>query len=138
MRVGGREANYHKLVCEVRYDGGLTYLDRCGTTANRIMATDPAWVLRGENVSPQGAPLVNATSGTQLNFGVYKYDFALDQPEGRETALNEGDINTFISQVGTVSSILHEELSLTRFLRKGFPIRSACGFVSVLDPIISR
>jgi hypothetical protein len=122
MQLGGRSANYHKLVFEVRYDQGFTYLDRCGATANRILATDPAWVIRGNNVNPQGAPLIHAVTGTQLTFNMYKYDFSLDQPLGREAALTNADITAFVSQVTSISSILHEELSLTRFQRKGFRV----------------
>lgn len=122
LKIRGALGKYHKLVFEVRYDQGFVYLDRCGAIANRIMRMDPAWVIRGENVNPQGAPLVHAVTGTQLNFNVYKYDFGVDQPIGGEDALKDDDITAFISNVGAVAPIIHEELSLRTFRRKGFRI----------------
>ena len=130
LKIRDQRAKYHKLVFEVRYDRGFLYLDRCGATANRIMATDPAWVIRGENVSPQGAPLVHAVTGTQLNFGVYKYDFSVDQPVGQEAALTQADVTAFITQVASIGPILHEELTLTTLRRKGFRVFYVFPFTS--------
>jgi len=130
LKLRGQTPKYHKFVFEVRYDQGFIYLDRCGATANRIMRTDPTWVIRGENVSPQGAPLVHAVTGTQLNFNVYKYDLSIDQPIGGEEALKPEDFTAFTSQVASVAPILHEELSLRTFRRKGFRVWYICPFES--------
>ncbi len=122
MKLARKEALYHKLVFEVRYEYGLVYLDRCGTTANRIMQTFPEWIIKEEAVSPQGAPLINVSSGAHFSFGTSKYDFSLDQPINRETALTPQDIDLFTSQVDAVAQIVHEELELKTFLREGFRI----------------
>ena len=66
MRIIGKEAIYHKLVFEARYEHGLVYLDRCGTTADRITSTYPDWILKEEGVSPQGAPLIHLETGTHF------------------------------------------------------------------------
>ena len=122
MRILGRDAVYHKAVFEVRYEHGMVYLDRCGTTANRIMATYPEWLVRDDVVSPQGAPLINVVTGAQFSFGTQKYDFSLNQPVGKGAALTKADLATFSSQVDGVARIVHEELGLHRFLRLGFRI----------------
>lgn len=122
MKILGTTSTYHKFVFEVRYQHGLVYLDRCGTTMNRILKHDTNWVQKGDNVSPQGAPLINVLSGTQLTFGTQKYDFSMDQPVGKEAALTRHDIDSFVADVSAVSPLVHEELTLTQFLRKGFRI----------------
>lgn len=122
MRILGKDAAYHKAVFEVRYEHGMVYLDRCGTTANRIMATYPEWVIRDDAVNPQSAPLTNALTGALFNFGTQKYDFSLSQPVGKDVALTRRDLATFSSQVEGVARIVHEELGLHHFLRLGFRI----------------
>lgn len=120
MKIAGKEGLYNKLVFEVRYQHGMVYLDRCGTTANRIMMTYPDWVTREGSVNPQNAPLIHTSTGIQFNFGPLKYDFSLDQPVNQ--ALQRKDIDAFIEQVESVSRIVHEELELNSFIREGFRI----------------
>lgn len=123
MNLSGIKGLCHKVVFEVRYDHGLTYLDRCGTTANRIMDTFPEWVLADEGaVNPQNAPLVSLSSGSQFNFGALKYDFSLEQPTNSETGLTQGEVDVFVSQVDSVGRIVQEELDLKKFLREGFRV----------------
>jgi len=69
MKIAGKSAIYHKLVFEVRYEEGWVYLDRCGTTVNRILSTYPDWVVKQDGISPLNALLVNLDSGTHFNFG---------------------------------------------------------------------
>src|SRR2546428_5334668 len=122
MKVAGKRAIYHKLVFEVRYEHGMVYLDRCGTTANRIMATYPDWMIKEEAINPQSAPLINLATGTHFNFGTQKYDFSLDQPINKDAELTSDDISQFISQVESVSQIVHEEFELKNFVRKGIRV----------------
>lgn len=133
MEIAGKTSLYHKLVFEVRYEYGLVYLDRCGTTANRIMATHPDWIIQEEAVNPQNAPLINVRTGTQFNFGTLKYDFSLGQPINKDAALTKDDINQFVSQVEAVSQIVHEELGLKKFVRKGFRVWFLFGTESQAD-----
>jgi len=120
MRVAGKEGLYHKLVFEVRYQHGMVYLDRCGTTANRIMRTYPEWVLQDGSANPQNAPLIHTSTGIQFNFGALKYDFSMDQPTNQ--AVLQSDIDTFVDQVAALSAIVHEELELSSFIREGFRV----------------
>lgn len=123
MNLRGIKGLCHKLVFEVRYEHGLIYLDRCGSTANRVMDTFPEWVLADEGgVNPQNAPLVNLSNGSQFNFGSLKYDFSLEQPINDEAGLTKDDIDLFVSQVDLVGRIVTEELDLKKFLREGFRV----------------
>lgn len=130
MNLRGIKALCHKVVFEVRYDHGLTYLDRCGTTANRIIAAFPEWVLADEGANPQNAPLVSLSSGAQFNFGPLKYDFSLEQPTNSETGLTKGDLDVFASQGDLVGRIVQEELELKIFSREGFRVWYVFGATS--------
>lgn len=113
----------HKVVYEVRYKYGFTYLDRCGSTVNEIMnSTDEEWEFYGSDPNPQNAPLISLRNGTRFNFSALKYDFALEQTEGADKDIEKQDIVGFIEQVDLVSSIVNEKLSLKDFSRVGFRI----------------
>jgi hypothetical protein len=119
MKIRDKDALCNKLVYEVRYQHGMTYLDRCGTIANRIMMTYPEWVLQ-DSPNPQNAPMIHPLTGMQFNFNPLKYDSSLDQSVDK--ALGRDDIETFIDQVEGLSTVVHEELELKTFIREGFRI----------------
>ena len=118
MLLGPDKATLHKLVCQARYRRGFTYLDRCGRTVNRIMAERPTWILKGNNPSPQNAPLVNVETGTQFNFGSLNYDLSLECP--KEAGLTEEDVDTFADEADFLAAIVQDELGLSEFARIGF------------------
>jgi hypothetical protein len=122
MNILGRPALYHKLVYEVRYDQGFVYLDRCGTTANRIVQNYPEWIPNTQNINPQQAPFVHALTGIQFNFGPLKYDFSLDQRINSDAPISKEDVNDFVREAEAVSQIVNEELELSKFTREGFRV----------------
>ncbi len=123
MIIDNRHSICHKVVYEVRYKYGFTYLDRCGSTVNEIMnSTDEEWEFYGREPDPQSAPLISLRNGTRFNFSALKYDFALEQKEGADKDIEKQDIDGFIEQVDLVSSIVNERLSLRDFSRVGFRI----------------
>ncbi len=122
VRIAQTDAIIHKVVFEVRYARGFVYLDRCGSITDRIMTTYPQWVVKGEGVNPQNAPLVNVESGTHFSFGPLKYDFSLDQPISKDVALTKMDLDRFVEEVASISRVVHEELELKYFIREGFRI----------------
>ena len=122
MRIKGKDSVCHKLAYEVRFAQGLIYLDRCGTTCNRITANYPDWVIQENAINPQNAPLINVTTGTHFNFGTEKFSFTLDQPIKEEVALTQQDIKSFVNDTESLSIIVQEELELRRFTREGFRI----------------
>jgi hypothetical protein len=117
--IAGKTALCHKLVFEARYEQGYVYLDRCGTTVNRLTALNSGWV--AQQINPQNAPLVHVPTGTIFNFGPVKYDFSLTQAVGA-SALRADDVDQFISLLDAVSQVVHEELTLRTFSRKGFRV----------------
>jgi hypothetical protein len=122
MKILGQHGVYHKVVYEVRYDQGFIYLDRCGTTSNRIVQNFPDWIVSAQNVNPQQAPFVHAITGNKFNFGPLKYDFSLDQRINADAAIGKDDIDDFVRDIESVTAIVHEELELKQFTREGFRI----------------
>ena len=123
MIIKNRRSICHKVVFEVRYKYGFTYLDRCGSTVTEIMrSTDGEWELSGYEPNPQNAPLISLRNGTRFNFSVLKYDFVLEQTQDADKDIEENDLQEFIQQVDLVSSIVNERLSLKDFTRVGFKI----------------
>lgn len=121
MLINGRHSICHKLVYEVRYKYGYAYLDRCGSIINEIMNNYPAWTQ--ETVpDPQNATLICLENGMKLNFSTTKYDFSLEQPFGGEEDLTSNDIEKFIDQADSISSLINERLDLKIFTRIGFRI----------------
>ncbi|OHB68178.1 MAG: hypothetical protein A2W17_01675 [Planctomycetes bacterium RBG_16_41_13] len=96
-------------------------MDRCGSIINEIMNNYPAWTQ--ETVpDPQNAPLICLENGMKLNFSTTKYDFSLEQPFGDEADLTQSDIEKFIDQADSISSLINERLDLKIFTRIGFRI----------------
>jgi hypothetical protein len=125
VKILGSSPVYHQLVFEVRFDQGMVYLDRCGATVNRIIATDKNWVVKnqgGAGINPQAAPLVNLANGTEFSFNTEHYTFSLTQPVAKEAALTKEDIASFTAEVDAISRIVHVELDLREFRREGFRI----------------
>ena len=120
MIIDNRRSICHKVVYAVSYKDGLTYLDRCGSTANEIMKSSDEWELYGHDPNPQNAPLISLRNGTRFNFSSLKYDFSLEQTADADKDIEEPDLKEFIQQVDLVSSIVNERLSLNNFERVGF------------------
>jgi hypothetical protein len=122
MIIDKRHSICHKVVYEVRYKYGFTYLDRCGSTVNEIMNRSDEWELAGVSPDPQNAPLISLRNGARFNFNTLKYDFALEQTQDADKDIEKQDLHEFIQQVDLVSSIVNERLSLNDFERVGFRI----------------
>ena len=119
LRLSKKEAILHKVVFELRYQFGLTYLDRCGRTANKIMRECPEWALLSEHPDPQSAPLVNLETSGVFNFNARKLDLSLERNLKVEP-LDDQDIKKFADQVGALTSIVIDQLALEEFTRIGF------------------
>jgi hypothetical protein len=118
MIVSGKEAVLQKLVFEVRYRFGFTYLDSCGKTVNYIMREYPEWILRTDQPNPQNAPLVSLRNTCTFNFTALKYSFDLEKTLGGK-ALSPQDVDEFTEQAESVSAVVNEQLSLNEFTRIG-------------------
>jgi hypothetical protein len=100
-----------KLVYELRYREGYTYLDRCGRTINRIMRSAPEWVLQGDQVNPQGASLINLRTASVFNFSSLSLSLGLEMAPGNDS-LSESDVNTFIDAAKYLSGEVLDQLGV--------------------------
>lgn len=133
MRIQNKDSIIHKLVYEVRYKFGYTYLDRCGRTLNRIMREKPAWMPYIDEPNPQKAPLININNRSAFNFSALKYDLALEQKIGNKASLTKNNIREFQEDADYLSKIINEELGLQEFTRIGFRIWYLIGTDSNMD-----
>jgi len=118
MYIRGKPSILHRVAFELRYRYGFTYLDRCGKTINAIMKISPEWMPKSDQVSPQNAPMVSTVNQCVFNFSYQKLDLAIDQPANNE--ISQAEIDRFCEQVGSVSSVVVEQLGLKEFPRIGF------------------
>jgi len=122
MKIQNKDPIIHKLVYEVRYKFGFTYLDRCGRTINRIMREKPEWMPYVAEPNPQKAPLINTKNRSIFNFSALKYDLALEQEIGNEVTLTKNNIKEFQEDADYLSKVINDELGLQEFIRIGFRI----------------
>jgi len=119
QRIKGKEPILQKIVFELKYRYGFTYLDKCGRTVNTIMREHPEWDLATDQPNPQNAPLVSLRNTCLFNFNIRKYDLSLERPVG-ENPLSDDEVEVFFEQVDQMSAIVIEQLGLNEFTRIGF------------------
>src|SRR5438067_3664256 len=95
--VHGRTPVLQKLVYELRYRQGYTYLDKCGRIINLIQRENPEWIVQGDQVSPQNAPLVSLRTAAIFNFSAVSLSLSLEKPLSQD-ALSQEDVDDFIAQ----------------------------------------
>ena len=120
MRINNKSAIIHKLIFEVRYRWGYTYLDKCGRTVNRIMRERPEWIPFGSDPNPQNAPLISTKNGSRFNFSALKYDISLEQSANQQQTLSRDNIDDVSTQIDYLANIVNDELNLNEFDRMGF------------------
>jgi hypothetical protein len=118
LLIKKKPAIVHKIVFELRYRFGFTYLDRCGRTVNTIMREYPDWTLGSSSPNPQNAPLVNISDSCRFTFNAYKLDLALEKAFGK-ASLEEEHLVRFAQHVEELTAITRDQLSLEEFSRIG-------------------
>ncbi len=118
MNIKGKSSILQKIVFELRYRYGFTYLDKCGRTINAIMREHPEWMISGDP-NPQTTGLVSLQTGCLFNFSAPKCDFALEKPLGGDP-ISDQDFSGFVEQVALISGIVFDQLGLKEFTRIGF------------------
>jgi hypothetical protein len=117
ISIQGKLSLLYKLVFELRYRYGYTDLDRCGKTINAIMRESPEWVLKSEQVNPQGTALISIANQCSFNFSSLKLDFSIEQPATAE--LTRPEVEQFSSQVDLRTALVIDQLGLREFTRIG-------------------
>lgn len=107
----------HKLIYELRYNYGYTYLDRCGATINDILRSHPGWV-QGE-VNPQGGTLEDQETRIRFHFSCLKLDLAHEQsPSVPEVT----KVEEFAKLADEITKIVTDRLGIEEFNRMGFRV----------------
>lgn len=110
-----------KIAFELRYDFGLTYLDRCGRTANHIMKEYPEWHL-GDDPNPQNAPLVSLRDATRFSFNSKQMNVSLERRVDDEDKIGSDNVEDFAERAEQLADIVIDDLGLSEFPRIGFRI----------------
>ncbi|HUT24489.1 MAG TPA: hypothetical protein VM492_09125 [Sumerlaeia bacterium] len=128
MMISNKPVIVHKLVFELRYSYGFSYLDKCGWVVNSIMRDRPEWILANTSPNPQNAPLINTNNNCRFNFSSLKLDLTVEQGLG-EASLTEDDVSDFLTQVEEITPVVVDGLDLREFTRIGFRVwyMFACG-----------
>jgi hypothetical protein len=116
--IKGKEAILDKIVFELRYQRGFTYLDRCGRMLNALIDDHPEWTVDPNHPNPQSASLISLANSCVLSMGTRKMDLALEIPIGGES-LAEDSIVVFADQVDHAASVVMDQLGLDKFDRIG-------------------
>lgn len=106
-----------KIVFELRYRQGYTYLDRCGRTINLIQEYFPDWVAAVSQPTPQVASMANVETGSKFNFNSLKLDLSLDRPS--EGVLDAPQTDAFADDAEHLTDIVIDQLTLVDFSRIG-------------------
>jgi hypothetical protein len=106
----GRLAQVQKIVYELRYREGYTYLDRCGRIITLAQRESPEWVLDGQ-VSPQQAALISLENTSAFKFGPSNLSLSLEKPLGEEP-MSAGEVERFFAQADFLTSLVLLELGI--------------------------
>lgn len=119
FHLRGREALLRKVVFELRYRRGFTYLDKCGRLINQLMELRPEWQPRPQDPNPQAALLVNLDNACTMSVDTRKLVLCMERPVG-ELALSDEDAQGFVREVDEMTTLVIEFLALQEFERIGF------------------
>lgn len=116
--INGKEPLLDKIVFELRYRNGFTYLDRCGRLIHTIIDSSPEWTVDPSNPNPQGATIVSLENSCAVHIGTTRMDLAIESPSNGDPVTEE-DIEGFVEQVDQISLIVKDVLGLKDFERIG-------------------
>lgn len=116
--LNGKEPILQKIVFELRYRRGFSYLDKCGRTINAIIDDFPEWTTDPGNPNPQAASLISLANSCVLSIGTKKLDLSLEIPVGGESLAQDG-VEKFADQADHSTAIVVDQLGLDQFDRIG-------------------
>ncbi len=117
-QIHNREPLLRRMVCEVRYQDGQLYLDRCGRILKQLIAHAPEWIL-STAPTPQGTSAFNLAAGTQLGLSMTSTSLSLDKTASDEIISPE-EIAIFHDQIDSVMGPVLDELEVSVFARVGY------------------
>jgi hypothetical protein len=107
----------HSVVFELRYNYGLTYLDRCGSVMNQMLRQHPGWTYSA--VNPQSGTLQDSKTEVRFTFGSQKLDLTQEQSP---TVAQLMEIVEFARLAEDMTKTTVERLDLEEFSRIGFRV----------------
>jgi hypothetical protein len=116
MHVNGKLRLLNKLILEIRYAHGYTYLDRCGAMINSL--GDHGWIVHGA-AQPKGTSLLSVADRSTLTVTSTNLSVALEHQYGK-AALTTDDLDAFANRAARAFEIVARTLDLSEFLRIGF------------------
>jgi hypothetical protein len=116
--VRGKEPMLRRMLCEVRYQDGQLYLDRCGRLLKQLLGQAPEWVV-APNPTPQGTAVYNLRTATQLGVSMNSTSLTLDKTTTNEV-IDPAEAEEFLAQIGSVLGLVLDELEVSDFTRIGF------------------
>lgn len=113
-----------RVVYEIRYSYGHTYLDRCGQTLVDIEQSMPHWM--AAEPTPASGQLLDHTNGFVANFGPVKFDFTAN-------SANLKKIDMIGTSAHAIWDIIKNNLGLSSYIRVGCRFRFLLAKRSIAD-----
>jgi hypothetical protein len=117
-KVQDREAMLRRIVCEVRYQDGQLYLDRCGRLLKTILSASPEWVV-APDPTPQGTTVYNIVTGTQLGVSINNASLSLDKSSTDEL-IDSDEKRDYLEQAESLLELIRDELEAKEYGRIGY------------------
>nr|MBM4042060.1 hypothetical protein [Planctomycetota bacterium] len=105
----------HKLIFELRYDYGYTYMDRCGAILNDVLRKYPGWL--SPEATPSRGVVLRVADDLRLCFSHFKLDLSHEQSEKVAEVVS---IEEFARITDELTKIVVERLEVSEFGRIGF------------------
>jgi hypothetical protein len=116
--IKGKEALLRQMVCEVRYQDGQLYLDRCGRLLKTLLSQAPEWVV-GTEPTTKGTIVYDLTTGTQLGLSMASASLSLDRSITDEV-ITEEEADRFLEQIDSVLQLVLDEFEIADYSRVGY------------------
>lgn len=107
----------HKLIFELRYNYGFTYLDRCGATLNDLLSSNPGWF--SDQINPQSGIIHYPEKRLIYTFNTQRISFHQEQSERIATLI---PIKNFGNYANSLTGIVIDRLGIEDFSRIGFRV----------------
>ncbi|MDB4766544.1 hypothetical protein OAG71_02520 [bacterium] len=117
-RLKGADPHFEKIVIEIRYADGYSYLDKCGKLISTILEQNDEWSVDPNDPNPQSANLYSFANGASLGINTKRIGLVLETPSGNKS-LKFDDIEGFKEQIDSVVKLTLTLLGVEKLTRIG-------------------
>ncbi len=107
----------HRIVFELRYDYGFTYLDRYGAILNGLLPDNPGWY--ANEINPQSGSIHNPDYGLTYNFNIKSVSLEQGLSEKIHKLLGFVDFSKIAKNI---TSVVVDRLGIEQYNRIGFRV----------------